>query len=497
MITVGTFKGKVAPKLHGTTLSKIAGVYDKMQEASGMFLANVRPYSVIRSFRIENAIYDHIYNYACADDIYIDGVIDIRPIGRRSSKDSLDGTFNQEFDIKKAENTFVIEEINGIKTLRLSKCLTPRITLQDMNSLDNLTVAGDAQNLRLDYVDYISGSASVKFDLTGDTGQGIINITFPSVFDLSRYEGQGAIFPWLSFLDTTKLNNVKIRIGNDAGDYYESVVTTAMAGAFVSDAWMLLIEDLKTATKVGTPDFTAVNWMQIEINYDSGTAQTANIDNITAAIGQAWEVIYYSKYMFTDTTGLTWKDTPTVDTDIIRLDDPTDITAFLYTFMLTLQQEIKGKNMAADFSYFSNELNGLHARNGVEVQPGLYEQIMNKYPNQAVIRITTYYEFGDEEESGENDYDVSQAPPFLPSSNGQNFATQSVTASASGNNVQIDLTTLANPYRIIQFVTRNGQILDMGIPGVNDYSSKWSRSGDILTVYNASISDSFLIGYSY
>lgn len=498
MINVTTFKGKVGPKLHGTNLSKVAGVYDKMSEASGMLLANVRPYSTIRTFRIVNAIYDKIYNYFCASDIYVDGIIDIRPVGRqRSRNDSLDGTLNQEFDIKKAENTFVIEEVNGVKTLRLSKCLTPRVVLDDMNSTDGIVGTGDVENIALDYEDFISGDSSVKFDLSGATGQGIITIALPTAVDLSRYEGQGAIFPWLSFLDVTKLTNVKIRAGNDAGNYYESIVTSSMSGVFVSDAWMLLIENLKTATKTGTPDFSAVNWVQIEINYTSGTAQKAKLDNITAGIGQEWEVVYYSNFLFTDVTGTTWKDTPTTDSDIIRLDDATDITAYLYTFMLTLQQEIKGKNMAADFAYFSNELNGLHARNGVLVQEGLYDQMSNKYPNQSAVRITTYYEFGEDEDGYHDDYGPSAEAPYLPFSNGNTFANQFMTPIASGNNIQLDLTQLSHPYREIQFITRNGQTMDVGIPLPDDFTSQWSKSGDIVTVYNASVDDSFFIFYTF
>lgn len=406
MINISTFKGKVSPKLHGASLVKVVGVYDKLYEASGMLLNVVRPYSTIRKFRIENAIYDKIYNYACNDDIFADGIIDIRPIGQRSTQDSLQGSFDQQFDIKKKENSFAIEEINGIKTLRLSKCLTPRILLADMNSLtigQTVTGSGDVTDLDVDYLDYISGNAAIKFGLSGSTGQGKITIALDSAVDLSTLEGIGAVFPWFKFPLSTALTNVKIRVGNSVSAYVESTVTAAHDRAFESDAWMLLMQNLATATETGTVDFSAIDWIQIEINYTSGTARTnVKIDSITAALGQAWEVIYYSKYLFTDSTGVTWKEIPTAETDLIRLDDPGDIVGYLYTFMLTLQQELKGKNMAADFAYFSNQLNGLHARNGTLIQEGIYDLMKNKYPNQAIIRQVDYYEFGDLDGAGDD-----------------------------------------------------------------------------------------------
>lgn len=502
MINVSTFKGKVAPKLHGTNLSKVAGVYDKMSEASGIFLSNVRPYSTIRKFRIQNAIYDKITNYVCEDDVFIDGIIDIRPVGRRSKADFIDGTFNQEFDIKKAENTYVIEEINGVKTLRLSKCLTPQITLADLNSLSDgqtVTGSGDVTDLDVDYTDYISGQASIRFGLTGITGQGIITLNLANAVDLSRYINNGSILEWFQFSDVTKLTNVKLRAGSDASNYYESIVTQSNSGAFEDDTWMILNENLQTAIATGSTDLSDLSWMQIEINYTVGSTPTAKLDSITAAIGQQWEVVYYSNRMFTDVTGRTWKDTPTVDTDIIRLDDTADITAYVYSFMLTLQQELKGKNMAADFSYFTKQLEGQVSRDGTVVSEGLFRQIQNKYPNQSVIRTTTYYNFGDyDDDYGYDDGDNFSAPiPPIPYSNGGNIASQFVTAIASGNNVQIDLTQLTNNFQEILFITKNGQIMNMGIPNPNDFTSQWSRSGDIVTVYTASVSDSYFIQYRY
>lgn len=399
MINVETFKGKIEPKLHGSSLAKLAGgFFDKMHEAAGNFFSNVKPYTVIRRARIANAIYDKVYNYACEDDLEADSVIDIRPVGPRSSRDSLQGSFMQQFDIKKKENTFEVEYINGVKTLRLSKCLTPRTTLYEADSLDigaTVTASGDAGNLALDYQDFVSGNASVSFDLTGSTGQGKITIVLDNTVDISTLEGLGAMFAWLKFSLASALTNYKLRLGTGTGDYYESTVTSAISGAFQDDAWQLMEQNLATATKTGSPDFAAINWIQIEINYTSGTARSGKLDNVSAALGQAWEVVYYSNRLFTDAAGTTWKEIPTLDTDIIRLEGPQTINAYVYEFMLTLQQELKGKNMDKDFAFFTNALNGRASSRGGIITSGIYDALQRKWPNQAVVRQIDYFNFAD------------------------------------------------------------------------------------------------------
>lgn len=400
MISVANFKTKVTPKLHGTTLAKVSGFFDKMHEAAGSYLPRVRPYTIIRQFTIENAIYDHVYNYACDEDLEADSVIDIRPVGeKRRRNDDIEGSFSKQFDIKKKENTFEIEYINGIKTLRLSKHLKPRTLLCGMDSLSigaTITGSGDVTGLALDYLDYVSGDASIAFGLSGATGQGVVTIQLAATIDISTLVGQGALFEWLKFPTAADLTNVTVKVGNDAGNYYQQVSVSAQQGPFQDDAWQLLIQSLKTATKTGNPDFTQVKWIQIILNYTTGHAQVGvHLDNITAALGEAWEVVYYSNCMFTDSTGLIWKDTPTSDDDLIQLEGTTPITAFLYEFMLTLTQELKGENMQADYQFFQVSLYGRFGLRGVLLTPGLYVQLQSKYPDQALTRDVDYYIFDD------------------------------------------------------------------------------------------------------
>lgn len=74
-------------------------------------------------------------------------------------------------------------------------------------------------------------------------------------------------------------------------------------------------------------------------------------------------------------------------------------------------------------------------------------------------------------------------------SGGAQIATETVTATdAGGNNVDIDLTQLSNPWSTIEMVIRNGVIQNQ---------SKWSITGDTLTLIGAVATNDFQLQYTY
>jgi hypothetical protein len=383
--------------LHGTTLAKVQDVYGKFGEAASTMRLKCAPPSLIRSAPIANAIYDKVFNYSCPADCDSQSIIDIRPISDKRFRfdDNIPTQGIKQFDIKKAENTYTIEYINGQKTLRLSKNLTPRTLLTRCDTLSEATFAaiGDASNLRIDSLDKISGEGAVKFDLSGATGTGGVSIDLKGPVDLSQLESLGALFTYFKFPTASILTGVELRWGTSASSYWSRTVTAAQDRAFADNAWLLLNHQWNGASKVGSPISGAITHLEIIAHYTSGTAYVgAGIDNITAALGEAWEVVYYSNSLFTDTTGVTWKQEPTNDTDIIRLDDD-GINILLFEFMLTLQQELKGKNMGSDYQFFTNQLDGRFGQRGIRLTQGLYELFNAKYPSQVPVREQTYYEF--------------------------------------------------------------------------------------------------------
>jgi hypothetical protein len=399
MFTVGQFKTKLTPKLHGTSLSRIGDLYGSIGEAAFNVLSRIDPYTTIRRARIENAIYDKIYNYIAATDLKGNNkVVDIRPIGERSTGDTIVGSYSRQFDTKKYNDRFTIEVINGVKTLRIAKALTARTVLHRCDSLTlegTVTASGDANNIDTDTLDFISGDRSIKFDLDGLTGQGIITFALNSAIDLSNMEDLGALFHWIKFPDATRINSFILRFGSGSGAYSPITITAPHdRTSYESNAWLLNRYDWEDAgADTGTPDFTAVDYIQIVINYDTGTAlSNVKIDNITAALGKVYEMLYYSNCLFRDTTGATYKSVPTADSDVILIDD-NDINMLLYEALIILGQEVKGKSMATDLLYADKRLNG-NPKNGNR-DNGLYSLYEEQYPSQAIEQQEDYYQFGE------------------------------------------------------------------------------------------------------
>lgn len=78
------------------------------------------------------------------------------------------------------------------------------------------------------------------------------------------------------------------------------------------------------------------------------------------------------------------------------------------------------------------------------------------------------------------------------SGSGSAVATEKLTPSASGSNITLDLTGLSNTYDTVQWVAKNGQILDP-----DDATFGWSKTGDTITVLNGADTDIFMVSYSY
>lgn len=400
--SVSTFKDDITPKLHGTSLAKVTGVYAKMRQAAAKMRAKVKPRSIVRRARIEGAIYDMVYNYTCPSWLDVDSIIDLRPVAERSNQDEVIGGYIREFDIEKADNKVLVEYINGAKTLRVSKEVGDRSVLHRMDSATvdgTITLGGDASNAAIQTLDYIAGSGSYQFDLDGSTGTATVTIALDNEIDLSDMNDVGSLLYWLKFPDVSRLTSVELKWGESATIYWTKTETAAHDRSFTEagdSAWMLMRHDWVDATETGSPDedtSEAIDYLQITITYSTGTALTnVRLDNIVAVNGAAYEVLGYSNSFFTDSTGATWKATPTLDSDLIQLDD-IGYQIFLNEFMLTCQQEIKGKDMKIDFAFFKDE-NGSIGDERIPAS-GLYAAFAESNPNEALVRQAEYYTFDD------------------------------------------------------------------------------------------------------
>jgi len=390
-LTITQIQDKIAPKMQGSSLSKLQGTfYDKCREAAGNVIARTNPLETIRLVRIEQAIYSHVYNYAVSPDVKGDNsVIDIRPVSERSRQDDINARGNREFDIRRTNDTFAVEVINGIKTLRLSKQVGQHqvlATLDAITGVETVTGSGDVVNITSNVLEKISGQASVQFGLSGATGVGAVSIGLPRSIDLSRVENVGSLFNWLQFPNAERLTNMVFKWGTDANNYFYTTITSPHDRAtFESGAFTLQRADWVSALKAGTPVASNINFLEVQLNYVAGAAlANVRLDNITAATGEAYELMYYSDRFFKSPTG-DYLQQPTSGDDTINIGGDGE-NIFLYELMLIIIQELGEKSLAYSAKWLNNQL--------YPQETGLYARYNKSFPTKVLPITQTYHNFG-------------------------------------------------------------------------------------------------------
>ena len=169
--------------LHSTSLNKVTNLSSLLERAGRNLISKIDPEETIRIAQITNKVHDDIFDYSCPSDLKGRKVLDIRPQINRNEGDSFQQLHSKEFDMFKDSDTFEIRWNNGVKSLRLSKDVTPSpTTLHEMDSITSngtWAVNGKASNLTLDTNNYVSGSGCLNFDLdsAGSSTSGGILVT--------------------------------------------------------------------------------------------------------------------------------------------------------------------------------------------------------------------------------------------------------------------------------------------------------------------------------
>lgn len=353
--TIANVKTDLEGILKGTTTNKVKNLNDLFWRAARQVLLDIDPQETKRKAQIASALFDSIYDYTAPTDLKGNKVIDIRPQLNRNQSDNFSQAFSEDFDLTKGvtDNTFQVAYNNGVKTLRINKDLG---NVSVVHSCDSLTSNGtwtagdDSTNATLDSINYVTGGGSINFDVSGaTTTASITNSTFDDV-DLSTHDEQSTLFAWLYFPSASAITSVELRWGNDASNYWSQSATAAFSGAF-QDGWNQLGFAWNGATETGTVDPTAIDYLSVIITYD-GTADTDfRLDAITSNLGRIFDVVYYSKYLFSSSSG-TWQETVSADTDVVNLDTES-YNMFLFKVAEMCAQQIE--QIKDDVSYFKGE----------------------------------------------------------------------------------------------------------------------------------------------
>jgi len=383
------WKTDLSGVLHGTNLDKVQGVFPLANRTARQILSDVDPHETRKITSTANIFYDKVFDYPLPDDLKSNKIIDIRQQANRQESDEPRQTYGMHFDQFKKENDFTIQENNGVKSLRFSKALFPPATL--LSTLNGITdngtwiVGGNATNLTEDTLNFITSSASLRFDISGGGTQAFIENSTLQAVDLTDLVNVGALFVWVYLPSTTIIQNVNLRWGSSAADYYTRTVTTAQTGAF-KEGWNLCRFDWSGSAVVGAPIASAIDYARITFAYSGDPVTGVRVDNLVAQIGTVFEIVYYSKYLFTTVDGVKIEKA-TMDTDTINLDTDSYNLFLKKSAELAVQQV---KKQSADLKYFKDDYDNDLKRYKMLYRSEVIKPAMTYYhlPNQRrAIRI--------------------------------------------------------------------------------------------------------------
>jgi len=353
--TILDLKTDLEAILHGTSLDSVTSPSALINRAARDVLNEVDPQETKRIVTIPNAIYDKVYDYQLPDDVKGNRIISLAPQVNREVGDKATQRFWEEFDQYKRDLDFHVQYNKGVRSLRFSKALKTATVLNAMNDItDNGTwvVGGDATNLRKDTLQYISGNASLKFDVTGAGTTAYLENTTSDTQDISDIEDDGALFAWV-FMPNV-ITSAELRWGSSSSNYWSQTTTTRQDNLSFQEGWNLIRFDWDTASSVGSPDSSDITYLRLTITYDGIAANNYRFDNITAQQGAIWQLIYYSKYLFEDGTTGAWKENTDDDADIVNLDTDS-YNLLLYKVAELAAQQIQAEDSAFDLQYFMSK----------------------------------------------------------------------------------------------------------------------------------------------
>lgn len=371
---------------HSGTLNKVRNKEAMYERAAAIFTNRVKTLEMIRLAALSSVVHDDYYDYALPSDFGT--LLDVMPQDDRESWDKAYRLPSGQFDLKKAigDRTISIEGREGAKMARINWRSRKGKLLNNMDSYNGngtWIAVGGTTGIETDTITKFTGAGSVRFDLAA-TGNGISNIGMSQV-DMTAESQEADIFVPLyipSAAALAALTSVTAIWGNDITTAYwtSTAVTTQADGSALRVGWNILKFSWVTATQTGTVAPATIDSFKLTF-VTTGAIANLRVDNIVFSIGRAFDIKYYTKYLFKNATSGAYQSKPTINsTDDFVLVDNDTLPMFLFELMSAMAHQVEGSDSAFDMEYAAAQLKDL------------YPHYKGQYPNQSkkMIAKTTH-----------------------------------------------------------------------------------------------------------
>jgi len=377
--TVSQLKDSISGLLTGINLNNISGLNNCLERAARILVGKAYIPDVMESTAL--TLYDGVYDYVAPTSIYGTSLIDVAPQG--VSRNTWDYTYKKplaDFDREKgytpsgAQSAFKFK--NGVGIIRIDSSFPrSRAILDPMTDDTDWTAAGSASALAEDETVFYSFPASLRFTLTGSS-TGTLTKTISSA-NIPTYEDVAVGFLAIDTPSIANLTNIAVRVGSSASAYDEVTETDGFLGAWTTNDWLLVAFDFSSATSTGTPDWTAIDYLQIRIAH-TGTITNFRVGGFWLSLPSPVELIYQTTAFFL-ASGSTPSATITNDNDTVLLSDASYVIYELECAKTIAMQESGGVK--------TTMIQGFD-----EQMIPLYDTFTANNPSDVIRNVGSYYE---------------------------------------------------------------------------------------------------------
>lgn len=319
--TVANLRDSLASILTGLNVDSITNLNRTIERAARELATIISVPELMGKASI--TLYDGVDEYAPSNSAFGNSFLDIRRQGHdRNINDYVQKQGINLFDRTKNfnENGYKVsfEFVKGVARLRVSTGNTePKVIIDSQEATTGWTAAGSASGLTLDETQYWSAPGSLRFTLTGsDTGTLTKTVTQQ---DISEYEDLGVGFLAIRTPSISSLTSIAVRLGSSDSAYDEVSVTQGFLGAWVVDEWLLVAFDFSGATSTGTPDWNAIDYLQVRIAH-TGTITNFRVGGFWLSI-PAPHTMFYQTADFFQVSGSDPSNTISANSDSVILKD--------------------------------------------------------------------------------------------------------------------------------------------------------------------------------
>lgn len=383
--TIGNLKDSISGLLQGAILANITGLNGAIERAARILAqkADVPEASGKQGI----TLYDQVFDYPAPATIFGGALVDIRPQGvTRNPSDYVYKKPVELFDRTKhlLPNGYMItfESNNVTPIMRIAQNkATVRASIDQMSATTGWVASGSAGTPVVDNTVFYESPGSLRFTLTGSS-TGILTKTLSNSLSLSTYKDVGVIFLALRVPSGTNLSSIEVRLGSSSTNYNNVTSTRGFLGAWTANEWLLVAFDLAGASQTGTPNFSAINYVQIRLAH-TATMVNVRVGGIFMCLPSPHDILFQSAAIFN--VGGVLSNTIVDDNDIVNLNDSA-YTLFEHESALTVALQSGGKFGEGTVGMLDGILNG--KPNDI----GLYARYRADNPSEELRSVGSYYD---------------------------------------------------------------------------------------------------------